>query len=67
MAARAGRGDPFVSHVMFADDLLLFGDAKVIWCKVMRGKYQRGTEIDVVIAKPTDSHLWQIIVKLWPQ
>jgi hypothetical protein len=52
---------------MFADDLLLFGEAKDIWCEVMRGKYQRGTEIDVVIAKPTDSHLWQIIVKLWPQ
>jgi hypothetical protein len=37
------------------------------WCGV--SIRVRGTEIqiDVVIANPTDSHLWKIIVKFWPQ
>jgi hypothetical protein len=36
------------------------------WCEVMLGKYKRGTDDGVVVARANDSHLWKSIVKVWP-
>jgi hypothetical protein len=36
------------------------------WCEVMLGKYKRGTDVGMVVAKANDSHLWKSIVKVWP-
>jgi ribonuclease HI len=37
------------------------------WCAVMKGKYKRGSDEGVVLARANDSHLWKSIVRLWPQ
>jgi hypothetical protein len=37
------------------------------WCAVLKGKYNRGMDEGVVLARANDSHLWKSIVRLWPQ
>jgi ribonuclease HI len=45
----------------------LQSDSSDFWCKVLWGKYRRENSENIVIAKPSDSHLWKSIVKLWPK
>lgn len=41
-------------------------EGQKLWYQVMRGKYHHNNGWKTITAKPTDSHLWRSLVKLWP-
>ncbi|KAL4345231.1 hypothetical protein AHAS_Ahas11G0257700 [Arachis hypogaea] len=71
-----GREKIEISHLMFADDLLLFANASThqmeenpnsFWAKVLIQKYCNGdSNINNPTARKVYSNLWKKIVKIWP-
>ncbi|KAF5468901.1 hypothetical protein F2P56_013012 [Juglans regia] len=59
-------GAPLVSHLLYADDLLIFANDS-IWTSFFRAKYLRTGHVMLAETRPTASRFWRSIVSVIPE